>query len=184
MTSGPWYSVIALALLVLVATGTAAEVSAPMQLLQQLDEFPHAQQIEYEQSDVLDYEVGLGAMQKISGAWQLKHSERFNGKLTRYTWQLNDGFTSLEVMNDLLAQIEKLDAETLLFSCDGRACGSGVQWANRVFQQSVLYGRESLQYYRVFSIGESPKYLLLIYAAARTADRQYLHTELLQVADD
>lgn len=184
MISGYWYSGIVLAFLALVAANTSAQVSAPMQILQQLDEFPHAQRIEYKQSDVLDYEVGLGAMQKISGAWGLKHSERFNGQLTRYTWQLNDGFTSREVMNDLLASIAQLDTQTLMFSCDGRACGSGVQWANRVFQQSVLYGQEALQYYRVYSIGESPRYLLLIYAAARTADRQYLHAELLQVAND
>jgi len=184
MTSGSWYSGIVSALLVLLAANTVAEVSAPMQLLQQLDAFPHARQIEYTQGDVLDYEVGLGAMQKISGVWKLKHSERFNGKLTRYTWQLSDGFTSLEVMDELLVQIAALETETLMFSCDGRACGSGVQWANRVFQQSVLYGREAQQHYRVFSIGESPRYLLLIYAAARTADRQYLHTELLQVEDN
>tara|TARA_R110001592_G_scaffold38609_1_gene127273 strand:+ start:123635 stop:124186 length:552 start_codon:yes stop_codon:yes gene_type:complete len=183
MISGYRNSSIVLSFLVWIAAGAAAEVSAPMQLLQQLNDFPHAQQIEFKQTDVLDYEVGLGAMQKLGGAWKLKHSQRFNGTLTAYTWQLNDGFTSLEVMNDLLAQVAELETETLMFSCDGRACGSGVQWANRVFQQPVLYGREALQYYRVFSIGESPRYLLLIYAAARTADRQYLHTELLQVTD-
>jgi len=172
-----------LALLVWVAAGAAAEVSVPMQLLQQLNEFPHAQQIEFKESEVLDYDVGLGAMQKISGAWRFKRSERFSGKLTGYTWQLTDGFTSLEVLDALLAQVDELESQTLMFSCDGRACGNGVQWANRVFHQPVLYGREDMQRYRVISIGESPRYLMLIYAAARTADRQYLHAELLQLAN-
>ena len=183
MISGRRKSRIVLLLLVWVAAGTAAEVSVPMQLLQQLNEFPHAQQIEFKESEVLDYDVGLGAMQKISGAWKFKRSERFDGKLTGYTWQLTDGFTSLEVIDGLLAQVDELETQALMFGCDGRACGNGVQWANRVFHQPVLYGREDMQRYRVFSIGESPRYLLLIYAAARTADRQYLHTELLQVAD-
>jgi hypothetical protein len=183
MISGRRKSSVVLVLLIWISAGASADVSIPMQLLQQLNEFPHAQQIKFTESDVLDYEVGLGAIQKVSGAWKFKRSERFNGKLTGYTWQLIDGFTSIEVMNDLLAQVGELEMKTLMFSCDGRACGKGVQWANRVFQQPILYGREDLQRYRVFSIGESPSYLLLIYAASRTADRQYLHTELLQVAE-
>jgi hypothetical protein len=183
MISGLRKSGVVLVLVVWAMAGAAAEVNTPMQLLERLNEFPHAQQIEFQESEVLDYAVGLGAMQKVSGAWNFKHSERFNGQLTGYTWQLRDGFTSIEVMNELLVKVDELEAETLMFSCDGRACGNGVQWANRVFRQPVLYGREDLQRYRVFSIGESPRYLLLIYAAARTADRQYLHTELLQVAD-
>jgi len=183
MISGRRKSGTVLALLLWFTAAAMAEVSTPMQLLEQLDQFPHAQQIEFTEGDVLDYEVGLGAIQKLGGAWKFKHSERFDGKLTGYTWLLGDGFTSLEVMDGLVAQVDKLETETLLFSCDGRACGRGVQWANRVFQQPVLYGREELQHYRVFSIGESPRYLLLIYAAARTADRQYLHAQLLQVAE-
>jgi len=61
-----------------------------------------------------------------------------------------------------------------------RACGQGVQWANRVFHQPVLYGREELQRYRVYAIGADPLNLLVIYASARTADRQYLHAETLR----
>ena len=183
MISGRRKSCTGVVLLFWVAAVSAAEVSVPMQLLQQLNEFPHAQQIEFKESEVLDYDVGLGAMQKISGAWKFKRSERFSGKLTGYTWQLTDGFTSLEVLEGLLAQVDELETQTLMFSCDGRACGNGVQWANRVFHQPVLYGREDMQRYRVVSIGESPRYLMLIYAAARTADRQYLHAELLQLAN-
>ncbi len=82
----------------------AVWAATSLELLQQLNEYPHAQTISLAQEDVLDYEVGLGAMQKIGGAWRFKHSERFNGVLTRYTWQIVDGFTSLEVMAELAAQ--------------------------------------------------------------------------------
>ena len=152
-----------------------------MQLLQQLNEFPHARNIDQTEAAVQDYEVGLGAMQKIGGVWKFKHSERFTGALTTYTWQLKDGFTSIEVMDDLVVEVEAFDQAELLFDCKARACGGGVQWANRVFHQPVLYGREDLQRYRVYSLGVQPRYLLIIYSAARTADRQYLHAELLEV---
>ncbi len=181
MISGYRTKNIVLALLVWLAGHVAAEVSVPMQLLQGLDDFPHAQQIEFMESDVLDYEVGLGAIQKFSGDWNFKRSERFDGILTSYTWLLDEGFTSFELMNDLLIKLDELKTEALMFGCDGRACGNGVEWANRAFHQPVLYGRADMQRYRVYSIGQSPRYLLLIYAAARTSHRQYLHTVLLQV---
>jgi hypothetical protein len=102
--------------------------------------------------------------------------------LTSYSWQIVDGFTSIEVMDELVVKIDLLETAESLFSCDGRSCGKGVQWANRIFHQPVLYGREELQRYRVYSLGENPRQLIIVYASARTADRQYLHVELLEVA--
>ena len=145
-------------------------------LLQALDNYPHAQRIDISSNGVVDHEIGLGALQKIRGAWRFKNSERLTGELTRYTWQIVDGFTSSEVMEELLGRVEKSGAQ-LRFSCDGRACGHGEQWANRVFRQRVLYGRDDLQRYRVYAVDDSTR--LLVYASARTADRQYLHAELL-----
>lgn len=168
------------ALLLFIATG-ASQADSPSQLLQQLNEFPHARNVQMVEQDVLDYEIGLGAIQKTGGAWKFKHSERFSGTLTAYTWQIIDGFTSQEVMDGLVGKVDLSEGAQLLFSCEGRACGRGVQWANRVFHQPVLYGREDMQRYRAYSIGGSPRNLLLIYASARTADRQYLHAQVLEI---
>lgn len=151
----------------------------PTALLQELMEFPHAKSILDHQDVVVDYQIGLGAIQKVRGTWQLKRSERKSGLLTRYTWQIVDGFSSQEVMANLE---ERLAGSQLLYSCDGRSCGPGVQWANRIFEQRLLYGRENRQAYRVYG-GENEagdEYRLLIYSAERSTDRQYLHTELLQ----
>lgn len=183
MKSGWWKFSSVLALVIGCLGSVAAQDRTPLQLLEELDEFPHALQIEYSETDVLDYEVGLDAIQKFSGDWRFEASERFSGVLTRYTWLLKDGFTSIELMNKLLEQVDSLKAKTLLFSCDARACGKSVQWANKVFEKRVLYGRADMQRYRVFRIGETPQYLLLIYASARMTDRQYLHTEVLEIAE-
>ena len=171
-----------LAVLVFAAAGAQAESAT--EVLQQLDDFPHARALDFSESQVRDYEVGLGAMRKVGGAWTFKSSERLNGLLTRYTWQIVDGFTSLEVLDELEATIAERTRGELLFACDGRACGPGVQWANRVFHQRLLYGREELQRYRVYAMGDEPFDLLLVYSSSRTADRQYLHAELLQVTGD
>ena len=163
---------------------TEALAATPEALLQQLDEFPHAREVAQSEVVVIDHEIGLGAMQKVRGAWRFKHSERHSGTLLRYTWQIVDGFTSLEVMQGLTEKVEAQENSSLLFGCQGRACGNGAQWANRVFKQRLLYGRDDLQYYRVYALrADEADYRLVVYSSARTADRQYLHVDLLRIDD-
>ena len=172
-----WAAMVAALLL----ASQVALADGPEALLRQTNEYPHARTVDFSEEAVIDYEVGLGAIQKTGGAWGFKRSERFSGSLTSYTWQIVDGFTSLEVLEELVSAIEAMDTSDLLFDCEGRSCGPSVQWANRVFRQRVLYGRENLQRYRVYSVENDGRYLVMIYGSARTADRQYLHTALLKV---
>lgn len=155
----------------------AATADSPGQLLARLDDYPHAVRIDHSVAQVVDYEIGLGSIKKVRGVWQLDESERRSGTLYRYTWQIVDGFTAREILEEAVGGLSAAD---LLFSCDGRACGQGVQWANRVFHERLLYGRDDLQQYRVFGSGE--EWRVLLFSAARTADRQYLHAEWLQIA--
>ncbi|MEP4147975.1 MAG: DUF4892 domain-containing protein [Halioglobus sp.] len=151
---------------------------SPEEVLTRFDAYPHALIVNQSDTVVVDHEIGLGAMQKVRGAWQFKTSERLSGRLIRYTWQIIDGFTS----NEVLAEIEAEFGEAqLLFSCEGRSCGQGVQWANRVFGERVLYGRDDLQRYRVYGPVDGEDYRLVLFSSARTADRQYLHVDLLQI---
>jgi len=163
---------------------SATEAQGPLPLLSQLSTYPHARQVSREQRDVIDYEIGLGAMQKVRGSWRFKHSERHSGRLIAYTWQIVDGFSSAEVLEELSRKVSGLEGATELFACDGRACGRGVEWANRVFGQRVLYGREDQQRYRVYALAQEAQYRLLVYSALRTADRQYLHVELLEILSE
>jgi hypothetical protein len=148
-----------------------------------LDEYPHAVQKSFSQEEVIDHEIGLGAIQKVRGEWQFKHSERLSGTLQSYTWQIVNGFSAAEVLDELLNEVKQIEGATELFACDGRACGRGVEWANRVFNERILYGREDLQRYRVFALPGEPESRLLAYSAERTSDRQYLHVEVLLISN-
>ena len=155
--------------LITVAQPLSAEV--PGALLDQFDSYPHAVRVNHDTKSVTDHEIGLGAMRKVRGVWGFKSSERQSGELTRYTWQIIDGFTA----NGVLAKMEAaLEAEALLFSCDGRSCGDGAQWANRVFGERLLYGVYGED-------DEVASYRLVLFSSARTADRQHLHVELLAI---
>lgn len=157
----------------------AAGEPVPRALLEQIEAYPHSRQVHAEVRQVIDYEIGLGAMQKVRGAWRFKDSERVSGELNRRTWQILDGFSSAELFVDLAAKLDAMPTAQLLFDCQGRACGHGSQWANRVFEQRVLYGRDDDQRYRVYRISSEPEAMWVVYASARTADRQYLHVDLL-----
>jgi len=132
--------------------------------------------------EVADYLVPLGAIEKIRGVWSPRRSERLSGVLQSYTWRVLDGYTAAEMVeefDELLAQSEAADQR---FACDARACGSSVQWANRIFHQRLLYGTEVSQRYRVYDLENTgERYRLLIYGSARSTDRQYFHAEVLKI---
>lgn len=163
-------------------TYSDAEQHTVQALLQELQEYPHTKQIKHIEREVIDHEVGLGAIQKVRGEWHFKDSERLTGTLISYTWLMENGFSSAEVMEDFLQSVAKIQGSRELFACEGRACGRAVQWANRVFNQRVLFGREGLQKYRVFALEDGQDARLLTYSAERSTDRQYLHIELLLIA--
>jgi hypothetical protein len=79
------------------ANGASPE---PLALLERLDAQPYTKQIAFSRQDVLDHEIGLGAIQKVRGEWRFKHSERLSGTLVSYTWQILAGFASAQVMED------------------------------------------------------------------------------------
>ena len=177
-----WQSVCLSALLLFCARSMSADIASVEQVLLQLDAYPHAVAIEGSQAQTIDHEVGLGSLRKVAGSWRFKSSERLSGLLQRTTWQIVDGFTSSEVLSGLENRVAQLPDQALLFSCEGRACGSGSQWASRIFGQRILYGRDDQQRYRVYRISEGEtEYRLVIYASARTSDRQYLHADLLKI---
>ena len=155
----------------------------PGEIIDKLNKYPHATTVAQSETQVRDHEIGLGAMKKIRGVWQFKSSERLSGVLLRNTWQIVDGFTSLEVFSELVTELESTEGSELLFSCEGRSCGQGVQWANRVFGERILYGREELQRYSVYALPKPSKSRVLVYSSARTADRQHLHMEVLELSD-
>ena len=159
--------------------------TSPQHLLDTLNGYPHAMLIASSDREVVDHELGLGALQKVRGAWRFKQSERISGRLQRFTWQVTDGFTSEELFEGLSVKLASLAGAELLFSCQGRACGHGSQWANRVFGQRILYGRDDLQRYSVYTFVETQQ-RVVIYASSRTSERQYLHVDLIEgsVASD
>lgn len=74
----------------------------------------------------------------------------------------------------------------VLFECEGIRCGRSVVWANRVFGQAVLNGRDGDQDYLVAltNTDQGERWLTLVYTVTRGNRREYVWVEHLQVGAD
>jgi hypothetical protein len=167
------------------AASLAQEDDAPVNYLRALDDYPHLQSLDpMVDNKVRDYLIPLGAIEKIRGVWSPRESERHSGILRRFNWRVLDGYRSEELVAELDQRMDDDPRAELIFKCEARACGSSVQWANRIFNERLLYGTEESQRYRVYAVtAGDANYRMLIYGSARSSDRQYLHAELLELRD-
>lgn len=101
--------------------------------------------------------------------------------------------TLLEVRSDsnrqdarayYLDALRALDA-TVLFECTGRACGRSTVWANQIFNESRLFGRDQDQDYlaAAYITPDGKTQLVLVYTVTRGNLRQYVWVEQLTLAD-
>jgi hypothetical protein len=131
----------------------------------------------------VDYLLGLGAYQKIHSRWRLDHSDVIRGELTRVTWQVLEGFTAQEGYAWYRDQLP--EGAEKLFECEGRACGSSAQWANRIFEERILYGHDDRQRYGVWRVEQDGEtWSLVLYAVDRANRRHFIHVDRLRhIAD-
>lgn len=174
---------IALVLATALRTPAVAQSGDPGAYLTALDDLFYLEQKDPPlEARVRNHLVPLGAIQKVRGKWSPRESERVTGQRIAYTWRVDEGFSAEEVVEELEGELAGDDRVEALFACEGISCGSSVQWANRIFAERVLYGTQDSQVYRVFAITRGEQaYRLLIYASARSVDRQYVRAELLTV---
>lgn len=95
-------------------------------------------------------------------------------------YQIQRGANREEARDHYLRQLQTRGAQ-ILFECSGRSCGRSNVWANQIFDQSKLYGRDSNQDYVVAgSIDENGQpWLTLVYTVTRGNQREYVWVEQL-----
>ncbi|MGO1501811.1 MAG: DUF4892 domain-containing protein [Marinobacter sp.] len=82
----------------------------------------------------------------------------------------------LELLRERGAQV--------LFECSGIRCGRSNVWANQIFGQSVLYGRDATQDYLVAGVvaDDGSRWLTSVYTVTRGNLREYVWVEHIEVA--
>lgn len=93
----------------------------------------------------VEFDVVLSAPKRISNAIDIEKQERVRGVASSRLYELKSGVQLKEVFNHYL---EVTGAQgDVLFQCEKRACGSSNYWANKIFEEHKLYGRDSSQFY-------------------------------------
>lgn len=92
---------------------------------------------------------------------------------------------SREEARDYYQRLLQARNASVLFECSGVSCGRSVIWANRIFGQAVLNGRDSQQDYLVAgSLAEDgTRWLTLVYTVTRGNLREYVWVEHLSLGD-
>jgi hypothetical protein len=98
--------------------------------------------------------------------------------------QVNVDSSRTDAREYYLSELKARDAD-ILYRCEGRGCGRSNVWANQIFQQATLYGRDTNQDYLVAAYrgaNDRPN-LVLVYTVTRGNNREYVWVEQLNVAD-
>jgi uncharacterized SAM-binding protein YcdF (DUF218 family) len=146
-----------------------------------LDSLPNSYQKLNSTSKVNDHWVILGAVERIKGAVQPEADVRLSGELSRWLWKIPPGHKVDDSFSFLKSQLS--DSVVTLFECEGRVCGLSNDYANKVFSQAILYGRNSEQKYWVGFESGKKNILWLVYGAQRSNQRVYLYAEKLVLTD-
>ncbi len=126
-----------------------------------------------------DHWLILGAIERIKGEVRPEAEIRVSAKVQSWLWQLPAGITSEAAFDQIKGQV---DADSVsLFECLGRSCGLSNDYANQVFQHSILYGRDSNQHYWLGLDKIKNDRLWLVYSIQRSNNRVYVYVERIDL---
>lgn len=111
------------------------------------------------------HKIFLSRLKKISNSLSRDEYQMIQGVRRGQTFKALDD-AGLDEVIDSVRRGTATGFEPL-FECEGRGCGSSVEWANAVFNEPKLYGPESTQFYWVGKASQAETYWL-IYGSKRS----------------
>ncbi len=145
--------------------------------------YTYSEIIERELQRDINYRIVLGALERVRGEVIPEESERLRGDVTKITYEVSQEFSGSDVYAFYQEQLTNNNYE-LLYSCEGRECGSSNYWANDIFRNRILYGPERNQHFMAFrasSAQESGAYFS-VYIITRVNRKIYAYIEVVEPA--
>jgi len=91
------------------------------------------------------HQILLSTPKRINNSLQIEAQKIITGGRTNELIELKSGHSILDA-SSFYTDFLETNGE-LLYSCEKRACGSSNYWANKIFKEHRLYGRDSNQFY-------------------------------------
>lgn len=157
--------------------GGSAVVSAQMP---PPEAFPEANLEEEVTIDSPGHLILFSPVREINNEIRSASMARIPVKGVGQLYEVQRGANREEARDHYLRQLQARGAQ-VLFECSGRACGRSNVWANQIFDQSELYGRDTNQDYLVGgSIDENGQpWVTLVYTVTRGNNREFVWVEHL-----
>lgn len=99
--------------------------------------------------------------------------------------QVNRDASRASARRYYLDELDKRNA-VILYRCSGRDCGRSNVWANQIFNDATLYGRDINQDYvaAAYKDSDGVLHLVLVYTVTRGNQREYVWVEQLTTGAD
>lgn len=134
--------------------------------------------LETKQLEALSHPVLLSAPKRINNALQIEKQVKINGLRTNYLYRVKPGY---DLDGAFAFYKDFLEANgSVGFECAQRNCGTSSDWANKVFSQSRLTGRDSNQAYIAGQVqGEGVHGWLSVYAVLSARRDEYVYVSFI-----
>ena len=128
--------------------------------------------------------VFLGSVSEVNNELRVSDSIRKRWSGVERTLRVGRNLSVDEVADYYRSRISEKGA-TVLFECEGRACGNSNVWANRVFEESRLYGRDDAQKYWVTAWPDARNQIQVntLYLIERGNREIFVHEQALRLAE-
>ncbi|WP_396586826.1 DUF4892 domain-containing protein [Bermanella sp. R86510] len=141
---------------------------------------PGSERAEFTSGIKQNHWIVLGALKRISGSLQAENEVRLDARVSQTLWRLPSGVSVEAGFSGIVSQ---LNADNVtLYECDARGCGMSNDYANQVFSEPMLYGRDNDQLYWV---GYNPEVnfgrVWVVYANQRTNKGVYAVIEKIDL---
>ncbi len=149
----------------------------------EIQPFASARLLEQEKMPVDHYRLVISELKRSQATTFGEQERRLDGDLWRRVWAVQPGFALDEVSEFFQRQMSELE---LIYQCQGLDCGSSHFWANSVFKNGRLVGREQNQHYwvakRPLANGRSEVWVL--YLVQRGSRQVFIAMDRVVTADE
>lgn len=146
-----------------------------------MDGFPRAELLEQTDVKNAEYRLIISGLKRKRAATSGEVERLITGDINRQFWQISTNHDVEQVMEYFLKQWQD---EKILYRCKGLDCGSSNFWANDIFNNAKLYGRDKNQAYIVAMVPGSPNKLYVLYTVQRSKQKLYFNLDQVTTTDE
>ncbi|MDP2507033.1 MULTISPECIES: DUF4892 domain-containing protein [unclassified Oceanobacter] len=113
---------------------------------------------------------------------------RVSGSLRRMAWESSEKRDLDELLQPLRNELARGMSARVLYQCQDLDCGSSHFWANEIFSNGRLVGRDNQQRYMAVYLppasADAPSTLLLVYATQRGPRQTVVGLDVIETTDE